>query len=165
MLYEGFLSVKDYGEATDLLFLSTEDEPLAEVLDTKIRGKQVTVRYWIANKECSREAANEAFMEELIGKADTEYQVHYSEVTGYLWTDEEIKIGGHDLLEELSDNVGKYLILEVEVHDPLPAPNVFSDLIGGLKHISGKDDDFVNFFVQMKVGLVKRLIEVLENNA
>jgi hypothetical protein len=40
----------------------------------------------------------------------------YSETTGYLWTDEKLQVGGHDLIEELSGSAGKFLIFEADVH-------------------------------------------------
>jgi hypothetical protein len=37
----------------------------------------------------------------------------YSEITGYLWTEESLMIGGHDLLEIFRSHVGHYLVLEI----------------------------------------------------
>jgi hypothetical protein len=116
LTYSGLLSQYSHGEAEYILFLSTEEEPLAEVLEGQIRNKQVTVRYWITDKPCSREEAIEDHARQLMGIADTSYDVHYSEITGYLWTDQECKIGGHDLIGELEDSAGKWLILEIEIH-------------------------------------------------
>jgi hypothetical protein len=117
LTYSGLLSRHSHGEADDILFLSTEEEPLAEVLDGRqIRNQQVTVRYWITDKPCSREEAIEDHARQVIGLAATEFRAVYSETTGYLWTYEKCKIGGHDLIEELKDSAGKWLILEIEVH-------------------------------------------------
>jgi hypothetical protein len=116
LTYSGLLSRHSFGDADEILYLSSEREPLAEVLDGQIRKKQVTVRYWITDKPCSREEAIEDHARQLIGIADTRFDVHYSEITGYLWTDQECKIGGHDLIGELEDSAGKWLILEIEVH-------------------------------------------------
>ena len=41
----------------------------------------------------------------------------YSDYTGYLWTDENLKIGGHDLLDELKEDCGKWLFLTIEYKD------------------------------------------------
>jgi hypothetical protein len=46
-----------------------------------------------------------------LGEADVGHR--YSEITGYLWTDEEIMVGGHDLIEELHDHLGKFCHLEI----------------------------------------------------
>lgn len=112
-MYQGLLSEHSWGEADDILFLSSLRDPLAEALDWMNR-KNVTVRYWITDKECTRDEANEAAMLTVMGAAETELHSRYSEMTGYLWTDEELKVGGHNLLAELRSHVGKWLILEVQ---------------------------------------------------
>ena len=114
--YQGQLSLKAYDETDEALFISSSDEPLAALLEEDISGKMVSVRYWITDKEVGRDAAQEEFLMSLMGAADCEFGAHYSEVTGYLWTDQEIKIGGHDLLHELESYVGEWLILEVDIH-------------------------------------------------
>ena len=115
--YAGYLIEKDIGEADDILHLSSLEDPLCEELEDELNGKQVTVRYWITVKECTKEQAQECFIGKLYGKLEAEYEARYSEYTGYLWTDEELKIGGHDLFRELSSNIGKWLILEINIHD------------------------------------------------
>lgn len=117
MNYCGFLQLRDPGDAIDILYIDSRDEPLAEVLEEEISGHTVTVRYWVADKQITKDEAQQHFIAKLMGAADCEYDVHYSDVTGYLWTDQEIKIGGHDLMAELQSFAGRYLILEVEIHD------------------------------------------------
>lgn len=116
LTYSGLLSFHSYGEADNILFLSSEGDPFVDVLEDAISGKVVTVRYWITDKPVTKEEAQEAFMMQVMGVAVVEFRSHYSEITGYLWTDEDLWIGGHDLAEELRSNVGKWLILEVDVH-------------------------------------------------
>lgn len=116
--YTGWLAKLDYyGEEYLELSLSSIDGPFIEELQEKIANKNVTVRYWICDKECTKEEANEQFFKTLTGLVDCEYDVSYTETTGYLWTTEELKVGGHDLFSELSNSVGKFLILEVDVYD------------------------------------------------
>ena len=112
--YEGLLCLHNYGEACDVLFLSSLSDPLAGELGW-IHNKKVTVRYWVSDKPCTRDEVIEATILTVMGIGDVQFCSHYSEYTGYLWTDEELKIGGHDLLCELNNNVGKWLILEIEV--------------------------------------------------
>lgn len=114
--YSGFLTVREYGEASGVLFIKGSDSPLAESLQHDISGKQVSARYWITNSACTRDEAVEEFVKRLHGCANCKFESYYSEITGYLWTDEEINIGGHDLLAELATHAGKYLILEVDIH-------------------------------------------------
>ena len=113
--YQGLLSLHSWGEADDILYLSSLTDPLAEELDW-MSGKKVTVRYWITDKECTRDEASEAAMLTVMGAAYVTIDSQYSEITGYLWTDEDLNVGGHDLLEELKSSVGKWLIFEVQEH-------------------------------------------------
>lgn len=114
MLFTGWLKVGDYGDSMDVLLL--DDEPLAEQLEDNIACKEVTVRYWVTDKECTKDQAVESFIRMLSGDLEAEFSARYSDITGYLWTDEEINVGGHDLLSELTSHDGGYLILEVELH-------------------------------------------------
>lgn len=118
LTYQGLLSLHSWGEADDILFVSTLRDPLGEHLQTDIRRKQVTARYWITDREVTKEQAQEGFIREVIGVVQCDFGSHYSEYTGYLWTDEECKVGGHDLMQELRSHVGKWLILEIDVHSP-----------------------------------------------
>lgn len=115
----GWITIDDRGDSEDILFVSDnmddDVEPFAEMLEF-MHWKNVTVRYWIANEKCSIEQASEDFIETLMGRAEVKYGAQYSEITGYLWTDEDLKVGGHDLIEELKGNVGKYLIFQVDVN-------------------------------------------------
>lgn len=115
--YNGLLCIHDYGEASDCLFLHNQKSPLADILQDEIVNEFVSVRYWITDTKCSKEQAQEQFLKKLYGAADIEFESHYSDITGYLWTDEEIKIGGHDLLAELTSHKDKWLILEIDIHE------------------------------------------------
>lgn len=115
--YAGWLEVHDQDEAMDILFLSGSEEPLSETLEW-MAGKQVCVRYWITDKQATADEAQEEFMSRLIGVADVKFWSHYSDVTGYLWTDEDLNVGGHDLQREFRSHLGKWLILEVEEVTP-----------------------------------------------
>ena len=111
--YEGLLCHHAYGEAYGILFLSSVEEPLAEELSW-MSGKNVSVRYWVSDKQGTKEEINEDSMKAIMGLANTKFGARYSELTGYLWTDEKIRVGGHDLLLELNGFVGKWLILEID---------------------------------------------------
>ena len=116
---EGWLSEKEIGgycEEHDAVILSNMPNlPLAEQLEF-IDDKQVTVRYWVCETACSAEQASTDYLQTCMGYATSEYGAAYSEMTGYLWTTEKLQIGGHDLMAELRSALGKYLILEIEVH-------------------------------------------------
>ncbi len=121
-IYSGFLEEGGWGEAFDILYLVSKkgkdsDEPLAEILEEDFGGKQVSVSYYICNSKCTLEEAQESFIKSLVGIVDTNVGAKYSEITGFLWADEEINIGGHDLIEELHNYKGKWLILVVDIYE------------------------------------------------
>ena len=118
---KGWIRESDYSDSADVIFIDDlgrkfPEEPLADQL-AWLSGEQVTVYYYITDKKCTLEEAQEQFLKMMYaGEAECEFHAHYSDITGYLWTDENLVIGGHDLLEEIRSHVGSYLLLEIEVH-------------------------------------------------
>jgi len=112
--YRGTLRLGVHGEGYDILFLG-DDDPLAEVIsdDIEQHGRYLTARYWTAGASRSDGDMAEGAIREMLGAGDAEFRHAYSEITGYLWTDEEIKVGGHDLLAELQAQAGRYCLLEI----------------------------------------------------
>lgn len=117
--YRGTLHLGTHGEACDVLILddgeSIYSAPFTKVISSDIEqyGGYLTVRYWTADKPCNDDAMIEGAIRELLGVGETEFNHAYSEITGYLWTDEEINVGGHDMLEELCAQQGRYCLLEI----------------------------------------------------
>jgi hypothetical protein len=114
-VYQGWLTFRHWAEDHEAVFLSKSSIPLAEQLEWMSR-KTVTVRYWIADRPCSRYEADEAATLTAMGVADVGIEARYGDASGYLWTDEDLNVGGHDLMAELKGSVGKWLILEVQKH-------------------------------------------------
>lgn len=114
MIFKGKIFLKENAEDHEALHVGDEDEPFAQIWDDSFRKKQVTVRYWISDTELTKEQLKENQLLAISGAVCADYGARYSEYTGYLWTDEELKVGGHDLISELHDNVGKYLYMEVD---------------------------------------------------
>lgn len=116
--YSGWLSLRSDGQADDVLFIDSNERPFAEILAEDFSGENVTVRYWVSKKECVKDEAEISIAKTILGAAVGEFGHAYSELTGYLWTDEAMQVGGHDLLAELKSFHGSYLNLEVIVHCP-----------------------------------------------
>ena len=57
----------------------------------------------------------EAAIMSYYGMVEKEFFVHYSEMTGYLWTDEEFKVGDHSLIDILNSHIGEYVHMEMEL--------------------------------------------------
>lgn len=121
ILIEGWLREErvENGEYHEALVVDDDspqrDQPLAERFED-LRRKQVTIRYWVCGQKCTQDEATDYFLRSVMGFCEADFGARYSELTGYLWTDEYLKVGGHDIIEELRSNVGKWLILEIEVH-------------------------------------------------
>lgn len=50
------------------------------------------------------------------GLVDRDYVVSWSETSGYLWTEEKFKVGGHSILDILKDNLGRYVHMEIDIY-------------------------------------------------
>lgn len=112
---KGWIREGSWGyDVDDALYVG--DNVLALQLEDLV-GTVVSVRYWISDKEMTKDEATEEFLYHLLGILDSEFTPHYTEITGYIGVTEELHIGGHDLLEEIRSHLGSYLILEIEVHD------------------------------------------------
>ena len=120
--FSGLLSLHSGTEDEAWLYLSTFEKPLAYVLYW-LNRKVVTIKYWITDREedvsfieCSKGEMPGAFVVKSIsGKMKIGIQtIYYLDVFS---SEEDIIVGGHDLLSELKNNVGKWLILEIEYDD------------------------------------------------
>lgn len=114
---EGFIKEESYRNTDETLFIDTMEYPITKFLEENIKNKIVTVRYWISNIKQTKEQIQEAATLTVMGLLESEFWEQYSEITGYLGTDETLNVGGHDLLEELRSNIDNYIILEIEIYD------------------------------------------------
>ncbi|MBU0564921.1 MAG: hypothetical protein KJ890_15635 [Gammaproteobacteria bacterium] len=115
ILLEGPIGTARHGEAEDLVAIAGVS--LAGLL-ASLEGLQVTVRYYISDVPVTLEQADLQLIEVLHGAADGSLCPRYSEMTGYLWTDEKGMVGGHDLIERFYhlQCQGKYAAFECVVH-------------------------------------------------
>lgn len=123
-IYQGTIAIRPRGEDEDALWLIDpdapwdpwDDEPLSGRVAEDIAefGNTVTVSYWITDERRTIDDLIENEAKKLAGAADADYTQHGSDITGYLWTDAELKIGGHDLLAELESAVGRWCYLSIK---------------------------------------------------
>ena len=116
IVYNGIIQEGVRGDNSDALFIGDMEEPIAKCFDDDFGGNWVTVSYYISDVEKTKRELMENRLISITGSVDADYRDAYSELTGYLWTDEELKVGGHDLLKILNDNLGKFIYMEVEIH-------------------------------------------------
>ncbi len=88
---------------------------LADIIsdDMAEYGNYLTIKYFTSIVEISEDNLPLELAKMLMGVGEGIYELVYSETTGYLWTTEELKVGGHDLLQELYSFRGKYLHMEI----------------------------------------------------
>jgi hypothetical protein len=115
IVYRGIITTKEDKNEYDAIYVGEDDEPFVQMWEESFHTKQqVTVRYWISDSELTREELKENQLLAISGAVYADYGARYSELTGYLWTDEKLNVGGHDLLDELESNKGKFLYMEVD---------------------------------------------------
>lgn len=121
-IIEGWIKLYENSEGANVLWLDSQnnynesDNTLTERLEF-LCGKCATVRYYACNKEFNTDNADEYLIRTIYGDISCDYGMEYSEYTGYLWTNEELKVGGHDLLNELYSCVGKYVLIVVDIDE------------------------------------------------
>ena len=107
----GRLEFRDDGDAGGILHVG--DDPVAEAFSAY---GEVTVHYWVTSMPKSKAELSMDTFKKMHGDCDQKYYHRYSDYTGYLWTEEGLVVGGHDLLAELRGEKGKYLYAEMETH-------------------------------------------------
>jgi hypothetical protein len=119
-IYRGWVKVCDLGESSDILQLFDDERQsgasLAESIEEDISdlGHFLTVRYWTSDQKLEPDQIKEEFIKKIYGLGFAEFDVWYSEITGYLFTRESLEVGGHDLLVELKSIDGRYLHMEID---------------------------------------------------
>jgi hypothetical protein len=112
--YIGLIDENRYNEGGFMI----GDRPFEEIVDEVEaylgREKVIHVSYFISDVELTKQQFLENHLKTVFGSMDIEcIDVHGSEYTGYMWTDQKFIIGGHDLLEELTSHDGKYCYLKI----------------------------------------------------
>ena len=117
--FKGLIVENDnYGPGSGVYVVDVEKGRMgAAFADTFPDHCKASVRYAIASSPNWPETLDEVAADEiskLDGHTKADYYDRYSDLTGYLWTEENAIVGGHDLVHLLKFNVGKYLWMEVE---------------------------------------------------
>ena len=116
VIFKGFIRQSDYCDNSFTTVIGNKNTPISMIFYENFDGENVTARYFISETEKSIEELEENLILTSCGCLHADYSDRYSEITGYLWTDEEIMIGCHDLLSEINENIGKYIYLELTIH-------------------------------------------------
>lgn len=112
---------------TEYVCCHVDGEPLVDQVD-QFDKKTITVRYWVSNVPLETvEQATEQTLKQVMGLLDARIYHAWSECTGYLWTEEHLKIDGHNILSEIwetaqlerwsSPRTESFLLMEITVHE------------------------------------------------
>ena len=115
--YKGYLAICEYGFLT---LNESQNESYGVSLAESIEedwgtGHEVSLRYYIGEKQMALDQATIALIEKAFGgELEAEYILDaYSEYT-IMELEEELKIGGHDMISELESHEGKYAVIVIE---------------------------------------------------
>lgn len=106
------------------IYLYDSDEKIDLVNEFEdFDGKEIQVNYWITEKPCTKDEMLEGWLKKVFGVVESEYDNYYTGSWTYgsqsSWGEYEyrgiLKVGGHDLFDELSDMEGKFVIIEINV--------------------------------------------------
>ena len=80
--------------------------------------KAVSVRMAFADSEINPHTVKEDRILSYYGLLDKEFAPVYSDLSGYLWTEERFQVGGHDLLAIFKDHAGQWIHIEIDIYEP-----------------------------------------------
>jgi hypothetical protein len=83
-------------------------------------SNKISVRYYLSDKKCDKDEMVYGWLKKISGFGDVSFDKNdyaYSEWTSGTDYDTNFRVGNHDLLKELQVADGKYLILEIDVHE------------------------------------------------
>jgi hypothetical protein len=108
---------------------------LAESLNDKLgqikrkcqkKGISAQISYHVSNKKMTELELLDNKLKVIYGSPEADYGHHFSDLTGYLWTDEILVVNNHDIIEEIYNIIGGkyqeklknnyYLFLKIEFH-------------------------------------------------
>jgi len=137
VIFRGQIILASNGEETVLYLLDsrtwdTGRTPLAKELANYRWNKPfLSVKYYVSDIEIPEDKMEATYLKYLYGENNSEYCMHYSDLTGFLFTTEEIVIGGHDLMKELRTHLGKWLHMEIIFYSEKEIPEEYREIDNG----------------------------------
>lgn len=96
----------------------TDGFPLSKNMEDKLMWTNcyASVRMVTGKTPIDPTKVEETIIESFYGDADGHYYHRYSDYTGYLWTEEEFKVGGHSIPDILHSHMDEYIHMEIELY-------------------------------------------------
>lgn len=105
IFYSGKIQRQNYSE--DEAWAIGDEDFLAEILEG-YHGEQVFACYAFSPEPITPDRLRDLAILSAEGVVDARLSGYYSEITGWLWLDEDGTIGGHDLVDIFSQHEGEY---------------------------------------------------------
>lgn len=81
------------------------------------RGRYASIQMLTGDTPIDIDHIDETKIVSMMGEVESQYYHRYSDLTGYLWTDEAFKCGGHDIPKILHSHMGEYIHMEIELYE------------------------------------------------
>jgi hypothetical protein len=97
--------------------------PFTKAMEDKCgwRNKYASIQMLTGDTPIDINNIDETKIVSMMGLVESKYYHCYSDLTGYLWTTEEFKCGGHDIPKILSSHMGEYVHMEIELYEKVRA--------------------------------------------
>lgn len=79
-------------------------------------GRYASIQMLTGDTPIDMDHIDETKIVSMEGIIDSYYYHRYSDYTGYLWTEEGFKCGGHDIPKILNSHIGEYIHMEIELY-------------------------------------------------
>jgi hypothetical protein len=77
---------------------------------------EIQVGYYLSDNSCTKDQIVEGFLKKIFGSVDASFEAngyYYSSWTSGTDYDTNLKIGGHDLFQELCNEEGRFILIEL----------------------------------------------------
>ena len=93
--------------------------PFTKAMEDKCgwRDKYASIQMLTGDTPIDIDHIDETKIVSMMGEVESEYYHCYSDLTGYLWTTEKFKCGGHDIPAILRSHMGEYIHMEIELYE------------------------------------------------
>lgn len=105
---KGKIRVQDFGDPGDGVYV---DETILSKQLEFLYDKEVCISFYISEEPKEIEDLKENLILSTCGSLYADYSDFYSDFTGYCFTNDDLMVGNHDLIKDISLNDGKYIYL------------------------------------------------------
>ena len=107
------------------MVIDRKEKSIFEILNNQYFSNRFTCVSFVTSDSEITDPAKlvEGFLRKIMGDIEFQYYHHYSSYTGYLYTNEEFNVGGHDIKKLLECNCGKYIHMEIDLYNTNEIPD------------------------------------------